>query len=121
MTYFGGTGGGSRAPADVHRAILGILRGAPQTWAVPPLAAARVPCVQRTIDLLDLYGLLAESAQLFLTGPAQDPGKVRVQGRLVDVPCFSLRTFASTNYQLVCPRDLYSSVLPHVQAVVLSP
>ena len=61
----GSTGNTNRSnmqpPADIHRALLSLLEGRPQPALVPLLATRQAPCVQRTIDLIELFTFHSES------------------------------------------------------------
>ncbi len=48
-------------PANIHRALHGLLQGEPQPALLPLLTSKQAPCVQRTCDILDLYNLLTET------------------------------------------------------------
>ena len=51
----------TQPPADIHRALHSLLEGHPQPALVPLLATRQAPCVQRTIDLIELFTLHSES------------------------------------------------------------
>ncbi|KAK9828929.1 hypothetical protein WJX72_002853 [[Myrmecia] bisecta] len=50
-------------PADIHRALHGLMAGRSADASMPLLATKRARCVQRSADLADLYGLFAETAR----------------------------------------------------------